>query len=186
MDDEGAIRCREEFSQKRLNELEESLKEISELESIDNLTIFSAGSFARLEGGEYSDIDIFFLTSTPRKGFKNPNTTRIRLFGKVIEIVVDKLGFPKFSNDGEYLKVLHTDDMIIKLGGQHDDYENHFTTRMLLLLESKLLYGREIYDDAIQNIVNTYFRDYAKHREDFKCVFLINDIIRFWKTLCLA
>ena len=33
--------------------------------------------------------------------------------------------------------------------------------------------------------MKTYFRDYEHHPKDFRPTFLINDIIRFWKTLCL-
>ncbi len=37
----------------------------------------------------------------------------------------------------------------------------------------------------IDAIVNAYFRDYHDHVRDFRPVFLVNDILRFWKTLCL-
>jgi len=176
---------REEYSQNKLNELSNKLKIIPELCEIQKLTIFSAGSFARLEASEHSDLDIFFLSSVPRKKINNPNTNRIKLFGNIIDLVVDDMKFPKFSNDGEYLKILHTDEIISHLGSPVDDYENNFTARMLLLLESKCLFGKKVYNGAIKRVVRSYFRDYPKHKNDFRPIFLMNDIMRFWKTLCL-
>jgi UTP:GlnB (protein PII) uridylyltransferase len=55
---------RSEYSLIRLNELKEKLENLSELKDVPNLTIFAAGSYARLEASEYSDIDMFFLSSS--------------------------------------------------------------------------------------------------------------------------
>jgi predicted nucleotidyltransferase len=184
MNDEQLLSTRQRYSRRRLRELSDGFNKIRELKDIPKLTIFGAGSYARLEASEHSDIDMFFLTSAPSDRLKEPNTSRIKLFGKVISLV-DDLQFPKFSNDGEYLKILHMSDMVDKMGGQQDDYENHFTTRMLLLLESKCLYGKPVYNGAIAKIVRSYFRDYPTHRNNFKPIFLMNDIMRYWKTLCL-
>ena len=178
------IEKRESYSKKRIKELSKKLSEIKELENFEGLTIFGAGSYGRLEASEYSDIDMFFLCNNSRSQIFEPNINKIRLFARIINTVED-LKFPKFSNDGEFLKLLHLDEMVKKLGGQNDDYENHFTTRMLLLLESKCLYKREIYKESIERIVNSYFRDYPKHKKNFKPLFIINDIARYWKTLCL-
>ena len=178
------IDLREKYSRLRISELEKELSNIKELANFDGLTIFGAGSYGRLEASEYSDIDMFFLCNNSREYITEPNISKILLFAKIINIV-DDLGFPKFSNDGEFLQLLHLDEMVAKLGGQRDDYENHFTTRMLLLLESKCLYKRSIYKIAIENIVSSYFRDYPKHQKNFRPLFLINDIARYWKTLCL-
>ena len=56
---------------------------------------------------------------------------------------------------------------------------------MLLLLESKPLFNEQLYHQVILDIINVYFNDYAKHEKNFKPIFLANDIIRFWKTMCL-
>ena len=181
---ENIIERRESYSIKRIKELSQELSKIKELENFEGITIFGAGSYGRLEASEYSDIDMFFLCNNSRNQIFEPNINKIRLFARIIDIVED-LKFPKFSNDGEFLKLLHLDEMVEKLGGQKDDYENHFTTRMLLLLESKCLYETKIYNESIKRIVKSYFRDYPKHKENFKPIFIINDIARYWKTLCL-
>lgn len=175
---------RSEYSLGRLNELKKNILKIPELRKFPKLTIYCAGSYARLEASKYSDIDLFFLCSTPKDELFEPKTSQIRLFSQIINIVKE-MGFPKLSNDGEYLIIEHTDELIKELGSREDDYQNHFTARMLLLLESKCLYKEEIYNDAIKRVVDSYFRDYPGHMETFRPTFLINDIIRYWKTLCL-
>ena len=127
---------REKYSNERIKKLREKLDAVKELDQFPKLTIFGAGSYGRLEASEYSDIDMFFLDLAGPDDLQEPRTNRIRLFAKVIDIV-EEMRFPKFSNDGEYLVLLHMDDMVDKLGGREDDYENIFTTRMLLLLESQ-------------------------------------------------
>ena len=175
---------RTQYSRIRLEELNKRLRSLSEVTTIPDLTIFAAGSYGRLEASEYSDIDVFFLTPKSRTSIADLNTARLRLFGKVIEIA-DQMGFPKFSNDCEYLVVLHTDDILQNLGGRTDDYENHFTARMLLLLESYCLYGQNSFDEVLEKSIASYFKDYPDHKETFQPLFLLNDIGRFWKTLLL-
>lgn len=97
----------------------------------------------------------------------------------------NELGFPKFSNDGMFLKILHVDDILESLGSPNDDYKNFFTARLLLLLESRPLTNQSIYYICAEKILESYFRDYHRHQNGFKPIFLINDIVRFWKTLCL-
>jgi hypothetical protein len=62
---------------------------------------------------------------------------------------------------------------------------NHFTARMLLLLESAPVYAQDTYDGALRAVVDAYLRDYKDHAKDFRPIFLVNDIIRYWKTVCL-
>src|ERR1039458_8896252 len=66
------------------------------------------------------------------------------LFAEIISLC-KSLQFQKFSSDGEYLKIQYIDDMLDRLGGPEDDYLNHFTARMLLLLESQPLVNAKVY-----------------------------------------
>jgi hypothetical protein len=56
---------------------------------------------------------------------------------------------------------------------------------MLLLLESRCLYGDDAYRSIIADIVDSYFKDFPDHKQTFQPVFQLNDICRFWKTLLL-
>jgi len=90
------------YSLDKLHELRKRLAKLPELNEFPGLTIFTAGSYGRLEASLYSDIDLFFFTCGDGKDLKEPRTKELRMFGKVIEIA-DQMGFPKFSNDCEYL-----------------------------------------------------------------------------------
>jgi hypothetical protein len=126
----------------------------------------------------------FFFTSCGQEELKEPRTRKLRMFAKIIEIA-DGMGFPKFSNDCEYLDLLRTEDIPSNLGGRIDDHANYFTARMLFLLESRCLYGEEMFNTITANVVASYFTDFPDHRKTFQPIFLMNDICRYWKTMLL-
>ncbi len=55
---------------------------------------------------------------------------------------------------------------------------------MLLLLESEPLAGQEAYRRCVNRTIGVYARD-ADDERAFRPIFLINDLVRYWKTLCL-
>jgi hypothetical protein len=175
---------RETFSNTRLKDLKAHIEKSKHLISIPDFSIFVSGSFGRLEGGQHSDIDLFFLCNKPREEYEGLNIAKIQLMSEIIDIA-RKMKFPEFSNDGEFLSVLFVPEILENLGGRSDDYENHFTARLLLLLEGRPLTDVAAFNLATEKIIESYFRDYPHHPKDFKPTFLTNDIIRFWKTLCL-
>jgi hypothetical protein len=96
-----------------------------------------------------------------------------------------KLKFPEFSGDGEYLKHYTVDDLVDTLGTRDDDKTNTFTARLLLLLESRPLLEENFYSDVISNVIDAYWKDYENHESDFVPAFLVNDILRLWRTFCV-
>lgn len=178
------LTMRKMFSETKLRELTDKIASLPHVSRRSDLCIYVTGSYGRLEASDYSDLDLFFV----HRGKKNldaiPRLEKIRIDAQLIGLV-EELGFPPFSNDGEYLQVHYLDDIRETMGGPDDDHENHFTARMLLLLESRPVFNDAIYEESLETIVNSYYRDYHDHETVFKPVFLINDILRFWKTLCL-
>jgi hypothetical protein len=172
------------YSSTKLEVLTSQLAKAKHPKFFKYLTIYAAGSYGRLEASKYSDIDLFFVLAKPRAYFDEIRVPEIRLLSEIVEIGYN-MSFPKFSNDGHFLKLLFLDDILDNLGSPADDYHNHFTARMLLLLESKPIYGPDIYNRLLKETVESYFRDYPHHPTDFRPTFLTNDILRFWKTLCL-
>ncbi|MBS4014798.1 MAG: nucleotidyltransferase domain-containing protein, partial [Bacteroidetes bacterium] len=154
------------------------------LNSLPGLTIYGVGSYARGEASIHSDLDLFFVCREDKKNFKRPNETKYLLFGKLIEMVKNK-GYPEFSNDCQFLELLHTPDILEHLGGPADDQMNYFTARMLLLLESTCIYGDVEYEAIKKDMIHSYFQDFPRHENDFLPIFLLNDICRYWKTLLL-
>jgi hypothetical protein len=121
--------------------------------------------------------------STPE--VEDPNLKGIRAIATVIREIEEGMDFPAPSNDGQFLSIARTSDILTHMGGAEDDYKNHFTARMLLLLESQAVYDSVTYSTPIKKIVHSYWRDYEDHSANFRPTFLVNDILRFWRTLCL-
>lgn len=170
-----------DFSKLRLKEISNRFSQIPELKG-GSLCVFATGSYGRLEASENSDIDLFFLDIDEKKETTNLNKTIIN--AEIIKICRN-LGLPEFSNDGLYLKSIWLKELKAHLGSPLDDFNNYFTARLLMLLESKPLYCDDLYNKSIDTIINCYYMDFHDHTKNFKPIFLANDIIRFWKTLCL-
>lgn len=177
----GLLKSRRDFCESRLSELRDSVSRISELAGRSDLSIYVTGSYGRLEAHSRSDLDLFLVS----KG-DSPvqRTSKILIDAELIRISEAK-GFPPFSNDAQYLEIHSLSEMLEKLGGPEDDSKNFFTARMLLLLESRSIFGDDNYRNIVERIIDAYFRDFHDHTGDFRALFLVNDILRFWKTLCL-
>ena len=143
--------------------------------------VYCGGSLGRGDVGAKSDLDLLVVTTNPKKELKR--LTEVRLLAHAIE-VNEKLQYGPFSNDGKYLKVYSQDAMLGALGASHDDSENLFTARMLLLLESRCVCGEQAYTESLERIIRHYFRD-RRGKRSFRPLFLLNDLLRYWRTLCL-
>lgn len=152
-----------------------------DLRKHQSVNIYCAGSLGRGDIGNKPDLDLFILSNN--RECKERRLYSLRLIAEIID-VNKKLGFPEFSNDGQYLKVYSFPDMLDALGSPKDDNENLFTVRMLLLLESRPIFNEELYNSHVENTLGHYFRD-MRGRASFKPLFLLNDLLRFWRTLCL-
>lgn len=181
----SVIERRVHFSQERLATLRERISDIGALRDRQDLCIYATGSFGRLEASEHSDLDLFFV----HRGSSDTEAPLSRgdwtLISADIIRATKELGFPEFSGDGEFLEVHALKDILREIGSRQDDYFNFFTARLLLLLESRPVFNDALYEQIVLDIVNAYYRDFSEHEADFRPVFLLNDIIRFWKTLCL-
>lgn len=160
--------------------IQKNLKEVN----IDNYCIYVTGSYARGEATENSDVDLFFIINDQPNNNKYSKIEKTLADAGVIN-ALREMNFPPFSNDGQYLEAHLCSQMKSLLGGQEDDYKNLFTARMLLLLESLPVYNDNVYKEVMKIIIGTYLTDYSDHAPNFKPLFLMNDVIRYWKTLCL-
>lgn len=164
--------------------LHRQLDEIPESKAHPSLCIYATGSLARFEATEHSDLDAFFMLSGDEENKPLGRIRDVRILNAVLN-AQEEGGFPDFSNDGAYLKFLYIDDVVKCIGHRQDDYKNAFTARMLLLLESSYLYNEDNFVNFKRNIIDVYFSDFHDHAAEFRPIFLLNDILRFWRTLCL-
>ena len=173
-----------DYSLARLSDLREKLEPVKPLLAEHPLCVYATGSYGRLEAWSGSDADLFFLYDNADQSERFPWTTFVRLSARLIE-AIEEMHFPPFSGDGKYLEVQYVADMEQVLGSPRDDSLNAFTARMLLLLESQPVSDEVVYARLLECIVGFYYRDFDDHAETFLPAFLLNDILRFWRTLTL-
>jgi len=177
------LRLRRERVSARLDELRGKLGD-AEAHARGAACVYVTGSFGRGEASQYSDLDLFIVGRSDETQRGLSRLDEILVKADLIE-ATRCLGFPEFSADGEYL-THHTVDALVKtLGRAEDDATNTFTARLLLLLESRPLIGEDVYWEAMREVVARYWRDYADHKSDFIPAFLVNDILRLWRTFCV-
>jgi predicted nucleotidyltransferase len=164
--------------------------ELSEAERLiaGRACVYATGSFGRLEAGPLSDLDLFIVVTT-----QHSDKGKIRQLDGIEEIklkyhlitAVERQGIAKFDAGGRYLESHGIEDFVLALGSRNDDFQNTLTGRLLLLLESRPLLGGDIYDRLLNDVVNAYFLDYPANKTKFVPSFLINDILRMWRTFCV-
>jgi hypothetical protein len=141
------------------------------------LTVFVAGSMGRGEMGRRSDLDLFLLS------IKRFDEAEQRRLIETLDQVNRALDYPAFSNR-QYVKVYDLGDLLKHTGLPRDDEENCFTARMLLLLESRALVNDNTYQQVRDQVLAQYFRD-ERGKASYRPLFLLNDVLRYWRTLCL-
>lgn len=182
-------------AEQRFADLRSYLNDAQELAG-QKACVYSTGSFGRSEAGPNSDLDLFIVideiednkkTKDPSKpvlkrALSNIDETKLRchLIG-----AVERSDIAPFDGDGKYLESHLFGDFVRNLGSRDDDYRNTFTGRMLLLLESKPLVGEEVYRRLIDGIIEKYFRDFDDNQNNFLPSYLVNDILRMWRTFCV-
>lgn len=145
------------------------------------ITVYCAGSLGRGDIGKLSDLDLFILSGEDKDTISRLN--EVEILSAAIRINRE-LDYKEFSNDGQFLKVYYKHALLDAVGDPKDDSQNSFTARMLMLLESTPVCNRLIYEEYLDTFIEHYFRD-SRGKRSFRPLFLINDILRYWRTLCL-
>ena len=173
------------FSERQLAKVREEIRTQPTC-ARSELCIYVAGSLGRLELGQISDLDVFLFADSPEKRSDQRTLSRLQEIQALSEIIQvnTRLKLPPFSGNGEFFKIHEVSQLLTGTGTATDDSENFFTTRLLLLLESKCLSNDRLYDDATKRIFEMYVRD-GTGRAEYRPLFLLNDILRYWRTVCL-
>ncbi len=170
------LQQRKRESKRRILELESKITE-NPLFQNESIAVFCAGSLGRHDFGELSDLDLFVITDDPclKSGINSP-------FCQTLIEINNGLGYPKLTE--RFLKVHLLSENLKAVGAPKDDTENYFTTRMLMLLESKSVANSKVFNRCVSEIISHYYRD-AEENRIFSPTFLVNDLLRYWRTLCL-
>lgn len=171
-------------TEKRFENLRKELKEAEKL-TAGNACVYAIGSFGRNEASLHSDLDLFIAGREDKRGRRLlRRLDEIRIKADLIE-TTQELRIPDFSGDGEYLKHYTVGELVKTLGTPEDDVSNTFTARLLLILESRPLLEESVYSDILRKVIDAYWKDYEKYKNEFVPAFLANDILRMWRTFCV-
>lgn len=166
-------------SEKLLIELRQLVRTRISIDEFQGITIYFVGSLGRNEIGVNSDLDIYSI-SQEQVGVGSGD----RFFPAVIAALRSHSA-DSFAIDQKCLQNFSCEKLSHSIGTSKDDYENSFTARMLLLLESQFLINEANYLKCIDTIISSYFQNRSFRVSNFSAIFLLDDILRFWKTLCV-
>src|SRR5260370_4843090 len=154
----------------------------------DRACVYVTGSFGRGEATLHSDLDLFIAGRTvdpvPGQSERRAALSRLNEICIKAELIeaTRAMGIQEFSGDGQYLDHYTVEQLVKTLGHPDDDARNTFTARLLLLLESKPLFGDNVYWEAIDQVIAAYWSDFEGHSRDFVPAFLANDILRVCRS----
>ncbi len=151
-----------------------------------DLVVF--GSLARRECTSKSDADWTMLIDGP----SDPNHQNLSLLLKDL-MIKSELAEP--GQSGMFGQTTSSHTIIHNVGGQ-DDTNHNLSRRILLLLESeKISLAKEsnssgtAYERTLRGVIHQYIENdsgfLGSTGKDNVPRFLLNDIIRFWKTMCV-
>lgn len=141
----------------------------------EDWAVFTFGSYARREASSESDIDYIVVTrddSVSREEIE-------RLVGAVGETLKRSVEVAP-AQGGPFAKHVSVQDMITNLGGEKDGNEN-ITRRLLLLLEGDWLCNQDLFVSVRRHLLEKYVD--ATPKDHQLSLFLLNDIIRYWRTM---
>ena len=141
-----------------------------------DLLIGTFGSFARSEASPQSDLDFVLVCRKP---------SQIAQSKKVLERVESKLfeiAGRSLSSTGAFGNVEDLETMLSNIGGNKDD-NNKITRRVLFLLEGEWLHNKDLFGEIKLTLLNKYVRQSISAHQ--LALFLLNDIIRYYRTICV-
>lgn len=164
----------ESESERQLDLMRTIAKE--KFEDNPNYLIGVNGSVARRECTSGSDIDLFFLfngdiATDDARDAQDLYRARLKDEGLVMP-----------ARGGVFETPLNIEELLETIGGD-DDTNVFITRRMLFLLEGEWTFNQSLFKQTRTQLVKRYVTDDLD--ENKLCLFLLNDVIRYWRTICV-
>ena len=160
-------------SQEKINELRKVLKNED-----STFTIVVGGSLARGEASDESDIDYFFF-GDDQKSIENATD-----FLKSKQDDISRIVGKSPSADGAFgSSAFETHAALITDIGGGNDTNEKITRRILFLLEGTWLSSESTFVKYRDAVLNRYVSEFIEPHH--LCRFLLNDIVRYYRTICV-
>lgn len=196
-----------EFSSRTLKRITDKIEKKVKEQNLENeakdYMISVAGSYGRMEANPESDLDFMIICRKIEKfelikrAYCRMSNQRAEDFNKSIydaSDVVEKLkkivsDIAKEENiklpksDGAFSSALCIED-ILQHTGHFEESLITIAQRLLLIMESKPIFNKSFFNECIEKILNKYFADIKNERHK-EPLFLINDIIRYFRSICV-
>lgn len=138
--------------------------------------VVAFGSLARFELTPQSDLDWLVVTAEPSPFDVTPLIETLR------SQLVDGVTLSEPGGSKLFGATISVDDLVTHIGLQEDT--NHTTTRRILFLEESVSLARPaLHADALRGVLDAYVK--AKDGSDQIPRYLLNDIIRYWRTIAV-
>lgn len=135
-----------------------------------DLSVVMMGSWGRREVTSESDDDFMALVEGVERETTNPDISAIC---EVLDVEPGEAGY--------FGCVVGSEDLVNNIGLDDDSVQN-LTRRLLLLLESVPITNATVHE----NVERALLGRYLSSAKDFRPPrFLLNDIVRYWRTICV-
>lgn len=165
------------FSETKLAELRSSLQDIVPRQEV----VVTCGSYARREASESSDIDFFIITEADQSDLTEEKADSVSWVSDVRGAIGKSVPIEPASG-GAFSQFESRDAMLHNIGGSADNNAK-ITRRMLLLLEGEWLFNEQKFKEVRRQILERYITD--KITDHQLTLFLLNDIIRYYRTIAV-
>lgn len=136
------------------------------------------GSWGRSEPTRESDDDWALVVP----GAAPPESESRQLLGWVGDAIGAGIAAP--GEQGTFGEVVSATSLSRHIGLE-DDTNKNLTRRMLLLLESLAATGEEVWATAVRAVLDAYLDPAADQGDYAPPRFLLNDLVRYWRTICV-
>ncbi|WP_143393592.1 hypothetical protein [Fimbriiglobus ruber] len=167
-------------SRVRIGQIREQLGKAGLPRAVRTLAV--AGSLGRMEYGDASDCDLLVvLTDAARQNPAIANDAYARVWAALEPL---DLELPKAT--GTFSSPTSEQHLCDKRNvGAPDEDLRVLAKRLLLLLETQPVYNDDEYEKLITGVVNSYAEGYVDRKPTKEWVFLLNDLIRYFRSLCV-
>jgi predicted nucleotidyltransferase len=155
----------------------QELEHDERIKALDTLSVAVFGSIARQEMTEGSDFDYLILT---HEIVDDPQ--HIKDCRAAVDDVRKKLNFNPPGTTGTFGRVASAADVIDRIGLE-EDTDRTLTRRILLLEESVALHNLPKHAKLVERLIDRYLLDYKSRPKTGVPRFLLNDVVRYWRTI---
>lgn len=181
-----AIRTAVEFSQRALETLRRQLNNRMGNCLEGDAFVSVSGSVGRLEASMASDLDFMIVYPGPPPANAAAFRERLEECIEATSITLSdgsRATFRRPNPQSVFVGDVDAGKLVASIGSREEDYDS-ISQRLLLLLESQPLWNADGFERTREKLVSAYAVDVtADPSKEF--VLLINDLIRYFRTLCV-